>query len=402
MFRWGGYNRYRRRYYRSPLNKPKKKSLSSKIDNLSYDGLLKWEHAYKNKINEIEKALDLNEFKRINKQLKERESTITNISSLKEEIKKYRSNFKMEIDHYIHRKFWSTDKGFIIGNLICKDDKKMDEIILKIKKARDEWRGLIYYHNYFNSIEENINRFRKDLNIEKEISKYYSSDYSLGSTYLSSSDILDSFYPNTGLYFNDRSQKGVCHYNTIEKKPVKITNVANDSEKYTICSKAEVIGIDPSVILYLIGDFFEKIVALGLGDISFPKSPPEEVIIKYRNFLLEKSKNHLRKIQLKIRSKKRASELSKNENYVYIMSSEDLPKDSYKIGWTSNLPEERAEELSGTSVLHDYKVEYSKKFKDAEKIEKKIHKHFEKFRIRKNKEIFKLKIEEIIKHIESL
>ena len=84
------------------------------------------------------------------------------------------------------------------------------------------------------------------------------------------------------------------------------------------------------------------------------------------------------------------------------MSSEDLPKNSYKIGWTSNLPEERAEELSGTSVLHDYKVEYSKKFKDAEKIEKKIHKHFDEFRIRKNKEIFNLKLEKIIEYIESL
>ena len=77
MFRWGGYNRYRRRYYRSPLNKPKKKSISSKIDNLSYGGLLKWELAYKNKINEIETTLNLDEFKRINKRLKDIEKTIT-------------------------------------------------------------------------------------------------------------------------------------------------------------------------------------------------------------------------------------------------------------------------------------------------------------------------------------
>ena len=84
------------------------------------------------------------------------------------------------------------------------------------------------------------------------------------------------------------------------------------------------------------------------------------------------------------------------------MSSEDLPKDSYKIGWTANLPEERAEDLSGTSVLHDYKVEYSKKFKDAEKIEKQIHKHFDKFRIKKNKEVFNLNLEKITEYIESL
>ena len=53
-------------------------------------------------------------------------------------------------------------------------------------------------------------------------------------------------------------------------------------------------------------------------------------------------------------------------------------------------------------MLHDFKVEYSTKFRDAEKIEKKIHKHFKDFRIRKNKEIFNLKIEKIIEYIESI
>ena len=109
-----------------------------------------------------------------------------------------------------------------------------------------------------------------------------------------------------------------------------------------------------------------------------------------------------RRIELILRSRKRSVELATNLNFVYIMSSEDLPKDAYKIGWTSNLPEERAEELSGTSVLHDYKVEYSKKFKDAEKVEKQIHNHFSEFRIKKNKEVFKVKLEKIIEYIDSI
>lgn len=394
------FNRYRRRYSRALYEKPKKKSISSKIDNLSYGGLLKWELAYKNKINEIETTLNLDEFKRINKRLKDVEKTIPNISLLKDDIKKYKSNFTMYIDCYIHRKFWSPDEGIIIGNLTCTDEKKMDKIISKIKNVRDKWRGLLSFHSYFDNLGENINKFRKELDVEKDISQYYSSDYSGGAAAISD-DILNSFYPNTNLHYDDGSQISLTNaFHNIKKDIVSIKNY-KDSEKYERCSKEEARA-NSTVILYLIGSFFEKISSLGIGYITFPKSPPEDVIKKYRDFFLDKSKNHLRKIELKIRSKKRAIELSENENFIYIMSSEDLPKDSYKIGWTSNLPEERAEELSGTSVLHDFKVEYSIKFKDAEKIEKKIHKHFKDFRIRKNKEIFNLKIEKIIEYIESI
>ena len=58
---------YRSHYYKN--NKFKKKSILSKIDDLSYDGLLKWEMAYENKIKEIENNLNLNEFKKKNKEL---------------------------------------------------------------------------------------------------------------------------------------------------------------------------------------------------------------------------------------------------------------------------------------------------------------------------------------------
>ena len=46
--------------------------------------------------------------------------------------------------------------------------------------------------------------------------------------------------------------------------------------------------------------------------------------------------------------------------------------------------------------------DYSKKFKDAEKVEKQIHNHFSEFRIKKNKEVFKVKLEKIIEYIDSI
>ena len=53
---------YRRYPYRN--KKFKKTSILSKIDNLSYDGLLRWEIAYKNKIKEIENNLNIQELKK--------------------------------------------------------------------------------------------------------------------------------------------------------------------------------------------------------------------------------------------------------------------------------------------------------------------------------------------------
>jgi len=111
----------------------------------------------------------------------------------------------------------------------------------------------------------------------------------------------------------------------------------------------------------------------------------------------------LRRIELILRSRKRSIELAENSNYVYIFSNKSYPKNTYKIGWTSGLPEDRADQLSSeTGVLHPFKVEYSKKFKDAENVEKKIHQHFNEYRVRKNKEYFDLDIKKIKIYIEGI
>ena len=47
-----------------------------------------------------------------------------------------------------------------------------------------------------------------------------------------------------------------------------------------------------------------------------------------------------------------------NVGYVYVFSNKSLPPNTYKIGSTYKLPEERAEQLSGTAHLTPFKVVY--------------------------------------------
>ena len=67
----------------------------------------------------------------------------------------------------------------------------------------------------------------------------------------------------------------------------------------------------------------------------------------------------------------------------------------YKIGSTYGLPEERAEELSGTNVPDPWTVTAKIKIKDAEYYEKQIHKILAEFRYKKGREFFKADINKI-------
>ena len=75
--------------------------------------------------------------------------------------------------------------------------------------------------------------------------------------------------------------------------------------------------------------------------------------------------------------------------YVYVLKSIGYPG-VYKIGSTYGLPEERAEELSGTNVPDPWTVTSQINIKDAEYYEKQIHKLLKNFRYRKGREFFKL------------
>ena len=102
----------------------------------------------------------------------------------------------------------------------------------------------------------------------------------------------------------------------------------------------------------------------------------------------------MRRIELILRRRKKQEKQSSNYGYIYVMSNEAYPN-IYKIGSTYGLPEERAEELTGTGNLYPFKVEYFIDIKDAEYYEKQIHKILDKSRVNKNREFFKLPLDEI-------
>ena len=148
-----------------------------------------------------------------------------------------------------------------------------------------------------------------------------------------------------------------------------------------------------------------KILAKGKFEngswIEFPNIPELSYVKWYFKKLIDANEQEMRKIELVLRSRKRQTELADNLYYVYVMSNQAYPN-IYKIGWTSSLPEERAEELTGTGHLYPFKFEYSKKFKNAEQIEMQCHDHFKKSRVANNREFFEVPLNEIKEYIDGI
>lgn len=156
---------------------------------------------------------------------------------------------------------------------------------------------------------------------------------------------------------------------------------------------------------FLIGNFFYeyiRLIELNMKNFEIQEIIDEKIVKKYRIASLGYIERALRKIELTQRSKVRSKSLSENHNSIYVLSNKMHPQ-IYKIGWTSLLPEERAEQLSSeTGVLYPFKVIYKKKFKNAEKIEKKIHRFFAEKRVRRNKEYFEVDFEKIKNYIDKI
>ena len=136
----------------------------------------------------------------------------------------------------------------------------------------------------------------------------------------------------------------------------------------------------------------------------FTKIPSKKY---YEDIFLEEEENlnnRLRKIELLQRRLIKSKEKIENIGYVYVLSNNAYPG-IYKIGSTYGLPEERAEELTGTGHLESFKVVAKSKIQSAEYYEKLIHRFFVDYRVKQNREFFKLDIKDIkycIKHIEIL
>ena len=80
--------------------------------------------------------------------------------------------------------------------------------------------------------------------------------------------------------------------------------------------------------------------------------------------------------------------------YIYCLSNESY-KDTYKIGFTKNDPHIRASQLNTTGILFPFKLEFAKQVKNHQDKEKKLHNIFDKYRVNKSREFFKIELKEI-------
>ena len=89
-------------------------------------------------------------------------------------------------------------------------------------------------------------------------------------------------------------------------------------------------------------------------------------------------------------SKKKYQNLQKGkgDQWVYVMSNPTYHK-IYKIGYTKNLPEERAKQLSSASgVVLPFKVEWAFQCFNGENLEHEVHRKLSDFRINNHREFF--------------
>ena len=96
-----------------------------------------------------------------------------------------------------------------------------------------------------------------------------------------------------------------------------------------------------------------------------------------------------------------------NMGYVYILTNRSyrygwLRRKLLKIGQTSKNPEDRAKELSSTSVPTPFEVTYYIQSDQYEEIEKEMHRRLGVFRSNKGREFFKYPVRKAIKLLDKL
>jgi len=86
--------------------------------------------------------------------------------------------------------------------------------------------------------------------------------------------------------------------------------------------------------------------------------------------------------------------LFEESGYIYCLSNQSYT-DIYKIGFTKNDPLIRISQLNTTGLLYPFKLEFAKQVKNYQDKEKKLHLIFDKYRVNKNREFFKIELKEI-------
>lgn len=391
--------------YKQFRRKPKSIYSLAFLETLDLHELLQKKEMFEIEINFINKLFDKDTYE--NSKLDK--DKLNNILKLKEELwKQFRSLkgcFKIKSELYATRGFFGGISELREILFVHVEENNKTEIFLK--KLKDyyftvkEFKNCTLYNNRilssvqrlvkYNGIEMKIHSFDHyktyffDIDNILNIVKTGKKDYRGNDVQLTTMEIEDSHFDPTKVFYNASFWK--------------------DAERI---QRGQIDDIDKRVLSpngYRVGKFFKTFSNLNIEHRDFLSAEDiiyKEKFLEYRNKLLDHFEKYLRKTNMLIRSKERGSQISENLNTVYILTNKSYPN-VYKVGWTSLQADERADQLSSeTGVLYPFKVVFEKKFKDAEKIEKKIHKKFNSFRVRKNKEYFEIDLETLKDFINTL
>ena len=239
---------------------------------------------------------------------------------------------------------------------------------------------------------------RKEVNIEFDYNSFLTNAKKITNLYKELFDISNI------LYFEGNYKFKYKHIQSNELGLTWFSNIYVQVEKKTGAKLTDAISYQANEFdcatpktNRMIYKFKESYHGPNTPSIQFSDDYAQQIDLK-----IEDNYKILRKIELIQRSRKKQQEKADNIGHIYVMSNEAYP-DIYKIGSTYGLPEERAEELTGTGNLYPFIVEHSVEIKDAEYYEKQIHKILDKSRVNKNREFFKLPLDEIkniFKHLE--
>ena len=83
--------------------------------------------------------------------------------------------------------------------------------------------------------------------------------------------------------------------------------------------------------------------------------------------------------------------------YVYCMSNKSFCDDLVKIGWTTNKPTLRAQQLYTTGVPTPFKIEFIIKTPDGRSLESRLHSYFSPQRENNAREFFNINVQELRK-----
>ena len=405
-----------RNYYRPKQRDPY--SIAA-LERLSEAELLQKKKYYENTIKLIEKQFDPKIYQKFQKNIPVKE--VSKLSeSINKKFLKIEKYILVDTKYYAQRSFFGSLKnGAIMCNVTCETNKDTKAFlkefefytnyISKFTKADKE-------NTLFNERISNFVNSQKDKDQIKNIDRIYGVD-SQTTNYVGY-DILSNISTNIFDYNGERIP--LTHYSIRKRDAVEYPLRSKDKywQNAFECSVEEFDEIDDvhsyvsgvkdrrraKTTINICGDFFKEIERISKSNSFYYLTLPysEDFLVSLKEILLKFYNTYLRKITLLNRSRIRQDSIEENFNNVYVLSNKSYDG-IFKVGWTTNLAEERAEQLSAeTGVLYPFKVVFSKKFKNAEKIEKKIHVKFKKNRVRGNKEYFKIEKEKLIEFIKSI